>query len=53
VTPIVSWAYLVTGGFSGSDRPALLHRMAHAFDRLAARLPRLFAVRLLVVLERQ
>lgn len=53
VTPIVSFSYLATGGFSG---PQLGGRFFHAcmrgIDAIACALPRVFAVRLLVVLER-
>ena len=53
VVPIVSLTYFATGGFS---RPQIggprFFRLVQAFERVAARAPRLFASRLLVVLEK-
>jgi SAM-dependent methyltransferase len=51
--PIVSTAYLASGGFSKpSFYPDATLPLAIALDRLLSCLPRIFATRLLVVLER-
>ena len=54
VAPLVALSYFATGGFS---RPQfggrLLFRLLRQMDRWLARLPRVFATRLLVVLEKQ
>lgn len=54
VTPVASFAYFASGGFS---RPSLggkfLHTLMQALDRVAKFAPRLFAARLLVVLEKE
>jgi SAM-dependent methyltransferase len=54
VEPITSLRYLATGGFSGPmlARPRLF-RILGAFERAAARWPRVFATRLLVTLKRE
>jgi SAM-dependent methyltransferase len=54
VTPIASFAYFASGGFSGPQLGGkFLHILMRAVDRIAAFAPRLFAARLLVVLEKQ
>ena len=51
--PQAAFAYLATGGFSGPQFGGeLLYRMLRKLDRHASRLPRLLAVRLLIVLEK-
>ncbi len=54
VTPIVSLTYFATGGFS---RPQIggagLFRMLRWFDRAVARWTRIFATRLIIVLEKE
>ena len=52
VTPFVSFTYLASGGFSGRERggPRLASWLPDV-DRALGALPRLFAARLLVVLE--
>jgi SAM-dependent methyltransferase len=53
VTPVISFAYFATGGFSGPQFGGrFLHQLARGVDWLARPLPRLFAARLLVVLEK-
>ncbi len=53
VQPLASMAYLVSGGFSKPQLcPTMLHPCLRVLDGLLSRLPSLFAVRLLVVLER-
>jgi len=53
VTPIVSFTYFASGGFSGKERGGALFQSAlKQFDAVASRWPRLFAARLLVVLEK-
>lgn len=53
VTPIVSFAYLSTGGFSTKERGgSLIQRLTPVLDRVTARWPRIFAARLLIVLEK-
>lgn len=52
VTPIVSFQYFASGGFSGREwGGAWLVRALARLDRALARFPRLFAARLIVVLE--
>jgi SAM-dependent methyltransferase len=54
VTPMASFEYFATGGFSGPALGgSLLNRVLQKFDRLAARWPRASAARLLVVLEKK
>ncbi len=54
VTPLVSLTYFATGGFS---RPQIggagLYRMLRWFDRAVARWTRIFATRLIIVLEKE
>lgn len=54
VQPIVSFAYWAQGGLSKPTLlPSFLFNAVRQFDRLAQRLPRLCAARLLVVLEKK
>lgn len=51
--PLASLAYLASGGFSKPQLcPAALHPCLRRLDALLSRMPSLFAVRLLVVLEK-
>jgi SAM-dependent methyltransferase len=51
--PLASLAYLASGGFSKPQLcPAALHPCLRRLDAILSRLPSLFAVRLLVVLEK-
>lgn len=53
VQPIISFTYLATGGFSGPQLGArFLNRLMHGLDRVASLAPRMFAVRLLIVLQK-
>lgn|SRR5665213_1209343 len=53
-TPLPSFEYFATGGFSGPQMGgAGLFRLWRAMDRLLARWPNIFAARLLVVLKKQ
>jgi SAM-dependent methyltransferase len=53
VTPIVSFPYLASGGFSGPHFSGpLLGKILRGCDFIAGYFPRLFAARLLVVLEK-
>jgi SAM-dependent methyltransferase len=54
IRPLTSFAYLATGGFSGPQlggRP--VYRLMNWFDRAARHFPRVFATRLLIVLEKE
>ncbi len=52
--PLASMAYLATGGFSKPSLcPLLLHPCLRLLDAVLSRMPSLFAVRLLVVLEKE
>jgi len=54
VAPIVSFEYFTSGGFSGPQLGGrFLHPLVRGFDRLAAVCPRIFAARLLVVLDKE
>lgn len=54
VKPIASFAYFASGGFSGPQLGGkFLHSIMRAVDRIAAFAPRLFAARLLLVLEKE
>jgi SAM-dependent methyltransferase len=54
VTPLPSFAYFATGGFSGRQIGGpLAFRLWRGLDRLARPFPNLFAARLLVVLKRK
>lgn len=54
VQPITSFDYLATGGFSGPQLGGrFLHSLMRALDRVTSPLPRVFAARLLVVLEKE
>ena len=54
VRPIASFAYFASGGFSGPRLGGrFLHGLMKGLDWLAAPCPRLFAARLLVVLEKE
>jgi SAM-dependent methyltransferase len=53
VTPLPSFEYFATGGFSGPQLGGpFAFRLWRGLDRLASALPNLFAARLLVVLKR-
>ncbi len=53
VKPLACFAYFASGGFSGPQLGGrLLRKAARGFDRLAGACPRVFAGRLLVVLEK-
>ena len=53
VRPVISFAYFASGGFSGPQLGGrFLHYMMRSLDFLVAPFPRLFAARLLIVLER-
>lgn len=52
--PITSFHYFASGGFSGPQLGGrFLHRLVRSLDFLCAPLPRVFAARLLVVLEKE
>ena len=52
--PLVSFAYLASGGFSGPQLGGRwVHKILRRFDRAAMICPRAFASRLLVVLEKE
>lgn len=52
--PLASMAYLASGGFSKPSLcPLLLHPCLRLLDAVLSRIPSLFAVRLLVVLEKE
>ncbi|MDP2137329.1 MAG: class I SAM-dependent methyltransferase [Candidatus Didemnitutus sp.] len=54
VRPITSFDYFASGGFSGPQLGGrFLHGLMRGLDFLAAPFPRLFAARLLVVLEKE
>ena len=54
VKPLTSFEYFASGGFSGPQfGGAWLSPVCRAVDRLAAICPRVFAVRLLVVMEKE
>ncbi|MBX3750669.1 MAG: methyltransferase domain-containing protein [Opitutaceae bacterium] len=53
VKPITSFDYFASGGFSGPQLGGpFLHRLMRGLDVITSPLPRLFAARLLVVLEK-
>ncbi len=53
VTPISSFDYLASGGFSGPQFGGrFLHQLMRGIDHITTPFPRLFAARLLVVLEK-
>jgi hypothetical protein len=53
-TPFAGFSYFATGGFSG---PSLISKrwlpIFSALDRLGSKLPKLFAARLLVILQKK
>jgi SAM-dependent methyltransferase len=54
VSPIVSFAYFASGGFSGPQLGGrFLHSLMRGLDLLTSPFPRVFAARLLVVLEKE
>ncbi len=54
VAPLACFAYFAVGGFSGPQRGGRFTQgLLHGFDRVAALCPRVFAGRLLVVLEKE
>jgi hypothetical protein len=54
VHPLTSFNYLASGGFSGPQLGGrFLHGLMRAIDYVTSPLPRVFAARLLVVLEKE
>lgn len=54
ITPVASFAYFASGGFSRRSLGGkFLHTLVRGLDKVAAFAPRLFAARLLVVLEKE